>query len=318
MSTPFQNISYKNKPFIVMRDDLSHSIFSGNKARKLAYILNSPEKYSHIEKIVSFGGNQSNFMLSLSQLAKMMSWEFNYWVKPLPKFLRQNPNGNFQLAIENNMRFFETSEVLSLESIRKEYFQELPCLAIQYTPSNLKGEFICETTYFFDQGGRSQDAEIGIKECAFEIEEFCKTNGFDNYSVVVASGTGLTALYLEKYLLNKVYTVACVGDDDYLQKQMNYVGASLKKPEILTKNFESNFGQLDTSNYNIYKNLLTETNIEFDLLYDPITWRVLLEKYDDLPKPIIYIHCGGTYGNITMINRYNRFIETSKVSSLNI
>ena len=294
MPPPFQNISFNDKQFIVMSDDLSHPIFSGNKARKLAYILNSPEKHSHIKKIVSFGGNQSNFMLALSQLAKMMNWEFEYWIKPLPKFLRQNSSGNFQLAIENNMKVFETSKELNLENIKREY--------LNLVDSEM-------SVYFFDQGGRSQDAEIGIKECAFEIEKYCEINAFDNYSVVVASGTGSTALYLEKYLPNKAYTVACIGNDDYLLKQVNSIDASLKKPKILPKNFESNFGQLDITNYNIYKNLLTETNIEFDLLYDPIAWRVLLENYANLPKPIIYIHCGGTSGNITMINRYKRLFE---------
>ncbi|MGQ4005566.1 1-aminocyclopropane-1-carboxylate deaminase [Francisellaceae bacterium CB300] len=282
-----------------MRDDLSHPIFSGNKARKLAYILNSPEKYSHIEKIVSFGGNQSNFMLALSQLAKMMNWEFEYWIKPLPKFLRQNSSGNFQLAIENNMKVFETSKELNLENIKREY--------LNLVDSEM-------SVYFFDQGGRSQDAEIGIKECAFEIEKYCKALIIDNYSVVIASGTGTTALYLEKYLHNKVYTIACVGDDKYLLQQMNSVDANLNKPEILTKKFESNFGQLDITNYETQQKLLAETDIEFDLLYDPIAWRVLLANYNELPKPIIYIHCGGTSGNISMIKRYERMLNSARSS----
>ena len=283
-----------------MRDDLSHPIFSGNKARKLAYILNSSDKYSHIEKIVSFGGNQSNFMLALSQLSQIMNWKFKYWVKPLPKFLKQNPNGNFKLAVENGMQLFETSQTLNLENVKKEYF----LLMGSKSKSGM-------TVYFFDQGGRNKDAEIGLKECSFEIKKYCKTNSINNYSVVVASGTGTTALYLEKYLPNKVYTVACVGDDDYLLKQMNSVDANLDKPKILAKDFESNFGQLNIVNYEIYKTLIAETGIEFDLLYDPIAWRVLLENYANLPKPIIYIHCGGTSGNIPMIKRYERMFNST-------
>ena len=296
MSPPFQKISFDNKQFIVMRDDLSHPIFSGNKARKLAYILNSPEKYSHIEKIVSFGGNQSNFMLALSQLAKIMDWEFEYWVKPLPKFLKSNPNGNFQLAIDNGMRIIESTDIP----------HNIPTQLTSSTSTALIGN-----TLFLDQGGRSQDAEVGIAECAFEIKKYCQINSIDDYSVVVASGTGTTALYLEKHLPNKIYTIACVGDADYLKEQMNSVDSNLNKPKILAKDFESNFGQLDMLNYDIFKKLLSETNIEFDLLYDPITWRVLLANYDALPKPIIYIHCGGTSGNISMINRYQRLLTNS-------
>ena len=294
MSPPFQNISFDNKQFIVMRDDLSHPIFSGNKARKLAYILNSPEKYSHIQKILSFGGNQSNFMLALSQLAKIMGWEFEYWMKPLPKFLKNNPNGNFQLAIENGMSI--------VESLQKPTTGH---------PKLISGSHHKNSTLFHDQGGRGQDAETGIAECAFDIKKYCKTNSIDNYSVIVASGTGTTALYLEKYLPNKVHTIASVGNDDYLLQQMNSIDANLSKPKILAKNFESNFGQLDITNYEIYKKLLIDTTIEFDLLYDPIAWRVLLTNYDELLKPIIYIHCGGTSGNISMIKRYERMLRSS-------
>lgn len=115
MLSLFQKISFENKDFIVMRDDLSHPIFSGNKARKLAYLLNNPEKYSHIQTIISFGGNQSNFMLALSQLAELKGWNFHYWIKPLPKFLRQTKNGNLKLALDNGMQLFETLSSLNLE-----------------------------------------------------------------------------------------------------------------------------------------------------------------------------------------------------------
>ena len=100
-----------------------------------------------------------------------------------------------------------------------------------------------------------------------------------------------------------------VQDDSIgtLYSRTNY--NKLTYPKILEPNFKTYFGQLDIENYNIYKNLLDQTNIEFDLLYDPIAWRTLLEYYDQLPKPVIYIHCGGTSGNETMIARYKRFLE---------
>ncbi|MED7789060.1 1-aminocyclopropane-1-carboxylate deaminase [Francisella sp. 19X1-34] len=289
-SSLFQEISFENKDFIVMRDDLSHPIFSGNKARKLAYILNNPDNYAQIKTIISFGGNQSNFMLALSQLAKIKDWNFHYWIKPLPKFLKQNKNGNLKLALENGMQLFESNEFLELESIKTNY-------------ENTKN------IYFFDQGGRNPSAEEGIASCALEIKNYCKRNKLKKYSIVVASGTGTTALYLEKYLRQKVFTIPCVGDSIYLKQQFKYIDKDLKHPQILEPQFQTNFGQLDIKNYKIYKELIQQTSIEFDLLYDPIAWRALLENYDKLAKPIIYIHCGGTSGNISMINRYERLIE---------
>nr|WP_244614592.1 1-aminocyclopropane-1-carboxylate deaminase [Pseudofrancisella aestuarii] len=271
-----------------MRDDLSHPILSGNKARKLGFILNNPNHFSHIKTIVSFGGNQSNFMLALSQLAKLKKWEFHYWIKPLPKFLKQQKLGNIKLALDNGMQLFETQEELSLHSIKHLY------------------KNFDNSLYFFDQGGRQKEAEEGIKDCADEISQYCQSNNITNYSVVIASGTGTTALFLEKYLPNKVYTVSCVGCDDYLKQQILNVDNKINIPKILSKPFKSNFGNLDFENYKIYKNLLKQTNIEFDLLYDPIAWRVLLENYHNLPKPVFYIHCGGVSGNLSMIKRYEK------------
>ncbi|GAB4227109.1 MAG: hypothetical protein Kow0076_8660 [Francisella sp.] len=291
MSSLFQKISFNNKSFIVMRDDLSHPIFSGNKARKLAYILKQPDKYSHIKTIVSFGGNQSNFMLALSQLAKIKGWKFHYWIKPLPKLLKQIKNGNLKLALENGMQLFETKKTLNLENIQSYYNN------------------IDKGIYFFDQGGKNTNSEYGISECAEEIKKYCLTNNITNYSVVVASGTGTTALYLEKYLSNKVYTIPCVGNSKYLKEQFNSIDKTLSHPKIISLHFKSTFGKLDIDNYNIYLKLLKQTKIEFDLLYDPIAWRSLIVEYDKLPKPIIYIHCGGTYGNQTMIARYKRLLE---------
>ncbi len=283
----FQKIIFHNKSFIIMRDDLNHPIFSGNKARKLAYILEDTDSFNNIQKIVSFGGNQSNFMLALSQLAKLKNWQFEYWVKPLPKFLKQSKLGNLKHAINNGMILKETRDTLDLETIEKYYIEN-------------------KNIYFFDQGGRTENAELGIKQCADEILEYTKENKLSEYSVVVASGTGTTALFLEKHIPKKIYTIACVGSNQYLKKQMDSINCSLEHPHILSKSFESNFGQLDIKNHQIHQELLKQTNIEFELLYDPIAWRVMLEEYDNLPKPIIYIHCGGTTGNETMIKRYQR------------
>ncbi|APC96915.1 1-aminocyclopropane-1-carboxylate deaminase [Francisella frigiditurris] len=285
----FQKITFDNKPFIIMRDDLSHPILSGNKARKLGYILKNPNHFSHIKTIVSFGGNQSNFMLALSQLAKLKKWEFHYWIKPLPKLLKQQKLGNIKSALNNGMQLFETQEELSLHSIK-----------------HLYKDSAYNSLYFFDQGGRQKEAEEGIKDCANEIFKYCQNNNIIDYTVVVASGTGTTALFLEKYLPNKVYTISCIGDDDYLKQQMLSIDNEINFPKILPKHFKSNFGSLDFENYKIYKSLLKQTNIEFDLLYDPIAWRVLLENYNNLPKPVFYIHCGGVSGNLSMIKRYEK------------
>jgi len=285
----FQKVSFHNKDFIVMRDDLIHNTFSGNKARKLAFALDI--KYSPIKKIVSFGGNQSNFMLALSQLAILKDCLFEYWTRSLPKFLKNAPNGNYKIALKNGMKIFETSENISKHILEKKYAKE--------------------NVLIFDQGGREPLAEIGIKQMAKDILDFNQRNSIKKFSVFIASGTGTTAYYLQKHLpQNSVFTTPCVGNNLYLKEQMLTLENDISYiPNILGNTQNLQFGELSIDNLNIYKALKVQTNIEFDLLYDPSAWLTLLKNYKEIAKPIIYIHCGGTSGNETMIKRYARFLR---------
>ena len=94
-------IFLNNQRYFVKRDDLLHSDFSGNKARKFYYFLKND--LQGIEKIISHGSNQSNAMYSLSVLCKLKNLKFDYYVSHLPSFLKENPNGNYKEAIKNGM-----------------------------------------------------------------------------------------------------------------------------------------------------------------------------------------------------------------------
>ena len=75
-------IFLNNQRYFVKRDDLLHSDFSGNKARKFYYFLKND--LQGIEKIISHGSNQSNAMYSLSVLCKLKNLKFDYYVSHLP------------------------------------------------------------------------------------------------------------------------------------------------------------------------------------------------------------------------------------------
>jgi 1-aminocyclopropane-1-carboxylate deaminase/D-cysteine desulfhydrase-like pyridoxal-dependent ACC family enzyme len=103
-----------------------------------------------------------------------------------------------------------------------------------------------------------------------------------------------------------VLTCACVGNEDYLLEQFK----NLKKdnfPTILMKEKKYHFGKLYKEFYEKYLDLKTQTNIEFDLLYDPLGWIVfqkyLDENYRD-DTTYLYIHQGGIIGNESMLARY--------------
>lgn len=263
-NSPITLMKFNGYNFYIKRDDLLDRDFNGNKARKFYHFLKNPIEE---DKIVSFGSNQSNAMYSLSVLAKMQDKEFIYYTNHLP----QKIEGNLKRALENGMKL----EVIDLRG------EELR-------------EFVLKQEGFvIEEGGRIKEAEYGIKILADEINEFCKKN---RLRLFLPSGTGTTAYFLAKHLEVEVLTVPCVGDENYLKKEFDWLGGG-KTPTILKPRKKYRFGKLYKELFELWQNL----DIEFDLLYDPIGWDTI--KFYNL-KNILYIHQGGLLGNETMIKRY--------------
>jgi 1-aminocyclopropane-1-carboxylate deaminase/D-cysteine desulfhydrase-like pyridoxal-dependent ACC family enzyme len=285
-SSPVDIITFEGHSLYLKRDDLLHPDFSGNKARKFYYFLQND--FPDIKKIISYGSAQSNAMYSLSVLAKMKRWEFVYYVDHIAEYLKENPHGNYKAALKNNTVFQMKSK-----------------------EGRVKSE---KGVLFIEEGGRQKEAEFGIKLLAQEIMDWQKENDIQELNIFLPSGTGTTALFLQKSLFTlhsslftRVYTTPCVGDVSYLKKQFFELESDEKyHPSILTLEKKHHFGKLYKENYKVWLKLQQETGVEFDLLYDPLGWRVLLEHSELFAKPTLYIHQGGVLGNESMLPRYER------------
>ena len=277
INSPIEQINFNNQKYFIKRDDLLHKDFSGNKARKFYYFLKND--FINIKKVISFGSAQSNAMYSLTVLCKIKAWKFDYYVDHIASYLKENPVGNYKYAKEFGMNIIEDK-----------------------VPNKFEEEEL-----FISEGGAIKEASFGIEILANEIKTWAEENQIKNLKVFLPSGTGTTALYLQKFLPFEVLTCSCVGDDEYLQKQF----LELEKtnfPTIIKKDKKYHFGKLYKEFYEIHKELLNQTNIEFDLLYDSLGW-ICLDKYvqnlQNRDFEILYIHQGGLLGNISMKERYS-------------
>ncbi|HIP50984.1 MAG TPA: 1-aminocyclopropane-1-carboxylate deaminase/D-cysteine desulfhydrase [Campylobacterales bacterium] len=302
MNSPTQKHIFQNKTIYLKRDDLLSKEFSGNKARKFFYYLDN--EFPNVEKIVSYGSNQSNAMYSLSVLAKLKGWKFDYYVTHVPSYLEENPHGNYKYALENGMK-------LHVGRITP---QALPSVA----PIPTKDESIL----FIEEGGRDVYAEYGLKILAEEILVWKEEQGFDAINIFLPAGTGTTALYLGKSFnvgegttegsacgapRPTVFTTPCVGNVEYLKEQFKMLEKDVKfHPQIIEPSKKRHFGKLYRESYNIWLKLRHEMGVEFDLLYDPHGWLTLLENPELFDKPLLYIHQGGLLGNESMLKRYER------------
>jgi len=278
INSPISEFRFRSKSFLIKRDDLLHPDFSGNKARKFYYYFNYLKNNPHITKIISYGSNQSNAMYSMSVLAKLFKIELEYYVNYIPHYLKSNPIGNYKYTLLNNTKIIENLQIIE-----------------QLKNNEIK---LNKNEIFIKEGGAVKEAEFGIKLLANELKEY------QDYNIFLPSGTGVTALYLQKHFKGKVWTCSCVGDDEYLTKQWNELEKE-NHPIILPKKKKFHFGKLYKENYQIWLEL-KEQGIEFDLLYDPIGWQVVMDNLDILGNKVIYIHQGGLKGNESMIQRYER------------
>ncbi len=224
----------------------------------------------------------------------MKNVEFDFYVDHIASFLKENPSGNYKDALDNGVNFIELNlgkEITITEWIKNQNFDE--------------------STIVIEEGARVKESEYGIKILADEINTWANENNIKELNIFLPSGTGTTALFLQKNIPFNVYTCACVGRSEYLAEQFNDLNSSLDiYPKIIEPPRRYHFGKLYRENFELYNELKEQTGIEFDLLYDPVGWSTLLDAINsnsiDTSIPMLYIHQGGINGNKTMIERYER------------
>ncbi|MDW1811901.1 1-aminocyclopropane-1-carboxylate deaminase/D-cysteine desulfhydrase, partial [Vibrio sp. Vb2362] len=94
--SPITQHNFNGHTFFLKRDDMLHSHFSGNKARKFMALMETQN--SDIKTLISYGSAQSNAMYSLAALAQIKGWAFEFYVHHIPSWLKSSPIGNYRGA----------------------------------------------------------------------------------------------------------------------------------------------------------------------------------------------------------------------------
>lgn len=270
-------ISIEGRSFYVKRDDLVDPFLAGNKFRKLYALLQTPP--NKLNRIISYGGTQSNAMLAIAAMCKSKGWDFTYYTKPLSRLLKDENYGNFYHAKELGMRHIE---------IEHDFYKDF----IASLRLNLD-----EKTFIIDQGGAVAEAKEGLAVLADEIRDA----NINVKSLATPSGTGTTVLFLALMLRDyKIYTTPCVGDSAYLREQISSLCEIPENLIILEPQKKYHFAKPYPEFLDMWQKLL-KSGIEFDLIYAPSLWISLLKNTDE---EIIYVHSGGVSGNESMLKRY--------------
>jgi len=320
----FEVRSFRGRMVHLLRDDLfqlSEGV-RGNKARKFSGL-----KFEGKKCLVSYGGIQSNSMYALSCFSRKANKSFVYYTKgPIPAFLKSNSVNrstisNFNAALSNGMRVIE---------LDNDNYQRI---VDQVAAVQVPVEGIPESMHFYDreevlwvpQGGACVEAEMGCHALASTITDYVsdqqtrQTRSSKNWVIAMASGTGTTALFTHRALQQlsgvhtiKVAAVPCVGSESYLSKQMEGLDSVSGRfntfPTILQDDRTRVFAKPYQEHIQLWNELRLELGVNFDLVYSPRAWEVLLSSdfWSSSNTEIIYYCCGGDEGNDSQLARYKR------------
>jgi|SRR5690606_17909737 len=288
-NSPVEELSFplfkeKGLRLFIKRDDLIHPFISGNKWRKLKYILRKAlqEKKNHL---VTFGGAWSNHLLASACAAAKFGFKITGIVR-----------GE---EVNNSTLFLCRMFGMQLRFVSRENYRDKKSLF----------DFFYKTdthSFFIDEGGASEEAALGCAELINELEE--------NYShIFCACGTGTTAAGIINGIASQQYSsrfhgIPVLKNGGFIRTEIqNY----LKADSIFELHTGYDFGGYAKTSAELLefiKNFSSRTGILIDPVY---TGKMLFAIFDLAAKDyfkkgdkILAIHTGGLFGVLGMEDKF--------------
>jgi 1-aminocyclopropane-1-carboxylate deaminase len=278
--------SEKQLKLFVKRDDLIHPFISGNKWRKLKYILCKAE-LENKDHLVTFGGAWSNHLLATACAAAKFGFKSS-------GFVRGEPVNNELLSL---CELFG----MQLQFTDRGIYRDKPALFHKIFADDPKA-------FFIDEGGASPE---GVKGCSELIDELDQK--YDH--LFCACGTGTTAAGIINGLNNShcstiFHGVPVLKNAGFLKKVISdYLTEDIDFELHLDYHF-GGYAKISDELIQFIK-LFSSSN---GILLDPVyTGKLFFAVYDlakkDYFKPgstILIIHTGGLFGLLGMKKDFDR------------
>lgn len=268
----------------IKRDDLIHPIISGNKWRKLKYLLKKAraENKNHL---VTFGGAFSNHLLATAGAAALFGFKATGFVR-----------GE---EVDNDMLFMCRLHGMKLIFTDRESYRDKPALfKLHFADDN--------DVFFIDEGGASPEAAQGCSEMVSELTE-------TYHHIFCACGTGTMAAGIINGLqINEasaqMHCIPVFKDGDFLKDAINALLLQPREYQLHSGYHFGGYGKVNAELIAFIKRFVAETGILIDPVY---TGKMLYAVYDMAAKDqfapgskILAIHSGGIWGLLGMKDRF--------------
>lgn len=305
LPTPLEKINFKGKRFLIKRDDYTGTDFSGNKIRKLEYLL-ARAKQRGAKTIFTCGGEQSNHCrATVSAAAKLgMKTRLLLWGND-----SKNAAGNLFLSkiYGSEISFLNKKNYLDVNQIMIEESEQLI----------KKGKKV----YVIPEGGSTT---LGIWGYISFITELRKQINLDKVDgIFSAAGSGGTAAgMLVGAALNnfdiKIYIVNVLYRKEEIRKRIMFLVEGViaenklkcrvdeSRLIILDGYSKEGYKNITDNKINVISNLAKNSGILLDPAYTGKAFYAFNEIFLKKGKGsnIIFLHSGGIFGALAKNKKY--------------
>jgi 1-aminocyclopropane-1-carboxylate deaminase len=263
----------------ILRDDLIHPLISGNKWRKLKYVIQEAINQNKNE-IVTFGGAYSNHLLATAAAGEIFGIKTTAFVRGDEE---RELNKYETLCIENGMKLIHVSRTA---------YQAKENLFTTYCNGDSNIEFV----------GEGGEHKMAYKGCSEIIDELNKE--YDYIFISVGTGVtmeGLIQGILEKNLRTKVIGISSLKNNFDLNKRFEKYPKSYW--QIEHNYHRGKYATKDLELLEFISDFFNETGIKLEFVY---TGKMMMALRDFIltnriqaNQNILCIHTGGILNHST-------------------
>jgi 1-aminocyclopropane-1-carboxylate deaminase len=269
----------------IKRDDLIHPIISGNKWRKLKYILLKAQAEGK-NHLVTFGGAYSNHLLATAAAAAQFGFNATGIVRG-----EEVDNHTLFLCRLHGMRLIFTD---------RDSYRDKPALFKKYFGDD-------NEAFFIDEGGASAE---GVKGCSELVAELCET--YDH--IFCACGTGTTAAGIingiqQHNLATKFNAVPVFKNGGFIKNEIDQYLTSPADYNLHLDHHFGGYGKTAPELIRFIKQFVADTGILIEPVY---TGKMLYALHDLVANDhfargskILAIHSGGIWGLLGMREKFD-------------
>lgn len=279
----FPLFTQKGVKVFVKRDDLIHPYISGNKWRKLKYILRDAENRNK-KHLITFGGAYSNHLLACACAAAKFGFKSTGIVRGEEV---RNEILLFSRLLGMNLRFTDRESYRDKAGLFQKHFED------------------DQDAYFIDEGGAGKLAAMGCSELIGELAE-----EYDH--IFCAAGTGTTAAGIlsgiaSHSLSSQMHIIPVLKGVEYLKSEIQNL-SGFSSFEFHTDYHFGGYAKTSPELLAFIQNFCSNTGILIDPVY---TGKMFYSIFDMVSKDhfkpgtkILAIHTGGASGISGMAERF--------------